>query len=143
MYIFSGVLPSLLSFYQSYQGFKSSLTPLALVTVVSLPLFLILVNINEAITHVLKIKNQYDDDFKTLLDIFAAETVREISGCFLVLLSIALNTEKQTQYNILFPFTLFLSLLLWAFLLNQKSDFVTDLSQHCKGLLGGFYDVII
>ena len=136
MYIYSGVIPSLWSFYQSYQGFKSSLSPLALITVVSLPLFLILFNIHEAFTHVFHIWNNHNYVNFTLLNIFAAETIREISGCLLVLLSIALNAEKQTKYNILFPITLFLSLIFWTLLLNQKGEIVTGFAQHCKGLLG-------
>jgi len=136
MYICSGVLPSLWSFYQSYQGFKSNLSPLTLISVVSLPHFLIIVNLHEAFTHLFHIWNNQNYDNFTLLNIFAAETIREISGCLLVLLSIAFNAEKQTKYNILFPITLFLSLIFWTLLLNQKSEIVTGFAQHCKGLLG-------
>jgi hypothetical protein len=133
MYFISGVVPSAWSSYQAWTGHHSKIVFIDLVAAASIPLLLIASNGNEARLHFLHVWIKQG----AVIEVFAAESVRDVSGCLLVLIALFLNAGYHSiTANGVFVLITFLALFSWANMLTQGSEMVNGFAEHCRGILG-------
>jgi len=132
MYVLSGVIPSAWSSYQAWQGCRSRIVLIDLLAAASIPLFLIVSNINEAMS-----TGEETQTRGTLMfEVFGDEKIREISGCCCVLIALVLNSGYSARANSTFILLSFIALFSWTAVLMQGGDMVNGFAEHCRGILG-------
>ena len=140
MYVLSGVLPSAWSSYQAWQGCRSRIVLIDLLAAASIPLFLIVSNVNEAMSTGEKEIQKRGNRKNTLtFEGFGDEKIREISGCCCVLIALVLNSGYSARANAAFIILTFIALFSWTAVLMQGGDMVNGIAEHCRGILGAIF----